>query len=76
MNMVDKKPKVIVLFEGYSTQIDDATMDANCTCTLITTQRKKIIVDTMTAWDGKEIISGKLYWFFFISKLLISIIIL
>lgn len=52
--------EVFVLFEGYSTQIDDVTMDANCTCTLIKSSPsgKNVIVDTMTAWDKQDIIQG------------------
>ncbi|XP_058793679.1 metallo-beta-lactamase domain-containing protein 1-like isoform X2 [Phymastichus coffea] len=51
--------EVIVLFEGYSTQIDDVTMDANCSCVLIKTAEKhNIIVDTMTAWDKQDIIDA------------------
>lgn len=49
--------EVIVLFDGYSKQLDNATMDANCTCTLIKGS-KLIIVDTMTAWDRERIIKG------------------
>lgn len=49
--------EVIVLFEGYSTQIDSFVMDANCSCILIK-GLKNIIVDTMTAWDKDEILEG------------------
>lgn len=51
--------EVIVLFDGYSRRLDDGTMDANCTCTLIKGS-KLIIVDTMTAWDRERIIEGEL----------------
>ncbi|KAH0945627.1 hypothetical protein HN011_000734 [Eciton burchellii] len=49
--------EIIVLFDGYSKQLDDGTMDANCTCTLIKSS-KLIIVDTMTAWDRERIIEA------------------
>lgn len=49
--------EVKVLFNGYSEQLDDKTMRANCTCTLIKGQ-KLIIVDTMTAWDQKRILEA------------------
>lgn len=51
-------PEVIVLFDGYSKQLDDTRMDANCTCTLVRGE-KNIIIDTMTAWDRDKIIEGK-----------------
>jgi len=50
--------EIIVLFDGYSKELDNGTMDANCTCTLIKGS-KLIIVDTMTAWDRERIIEGK-----------------
>lgn len=49
--------EVIVLFEGYSKRLNETTMDANCTCTLIKGP-KLIIVDTMTAWDREKILYG------------------
>ncbi|XP_015610135.1 metallo-beta-lactamase domain-containing protein 1 [Cephus cinctus] len=49
--------EVIVLFDGYSKQLDDETMDANCSCTLIKGQ-KNIIVDTMTAWDRERLVEA------------------
>ncbi|XP_076752573.1 metallo-beta-lactamase domain-containing protein 1 [Xylocopa sonorina] len=49
--------EVIVLFSGYSTKLDDGTMKANCSCTLIKAS-KNIIVDTMTAWDREKIIQA------------------
>ncbi|KAK4887808.1 hypothetical protein RN001_004079 [Aquatica leii] len=45
--------EVIILFDGYSKETENAT-EANCTCTLINGP-KKIIVDTMTAWDGPKL---------------------
>ena len=51
--------EVIVLEEGFSKVLDDSTMNANCSCTLIKTPEKNIIVDTMTAWDKDCIIRGK-----------------
>ena len=51
--------EVIVLFEGYSKVLDDAAMDANCSCTLIKIKKKQhVIVDTMTAWDKEAILNG------------------
>ncbi|XP_016845302.1 metallo-beta-lactamase domain-containing protein 1 [Nasonia vitripennis] len=50
--------EIFLLFEGYSTQIDDVTMDANCSCTLIKAPNKNVIVDTMTAWDKQAIIEA------------------
>ncbi|XP_046829562.1 metallo-beta-lactamase domain-containing protein 1 isoform X2 [Vespa velutina] len=47
--------EVKVLFNGYSEQLDDRIMCANCSCTLIKGP-KLIIVDTMTAWDQKKIL--------------------
>lgn len=49
--------EVIVLFEGYSNKLHDKTMDANCTCTLIKGP-KKVIVDTMTAWDRERLLEA------------------
>ncbi|XP_066583075.1 metallo-beta-lactamase domain-containing protein 1 [Prorops nasuta] len=49
--------EVIVLFDGYSTEFADGIMKANCSCVLIKCS-KLIIVDTMTAWDGKKIIQA------------------
>lgn len=52
--------EVKVLFNGYSEQLDDRIMCANCSCTLIKGP-KLIIVDTMTAWDQKKILEGIYY---------------
>lgn len=49
--------EVKVLSNGYSEQMDDRIMCANCSCTLIKGP-KLIIVDTMTAWDQKKILEG------------------
>ncbi|XP_015187930.1 PREDICTED: metallo-beta-lactamase domain-containing protein 1 isoform X1 [Polistes dominula] len=49
--------EVKVLFNGYSEQMDDRIMCANCSCTLIKGP-KLIIVDTMTAWDQKKILEA------------------
>ncbi|XP_012254089.2 metallo-beta-lactamase domain-containing protein 1 isoform X2 [Athalia rosae] len=46
--------EIFVLFDGYSRQINNKIMEANCTCTLIKAQ-KNIIVDTMTAWDRSRL---------------------
>uniref|UniRef100_A0A8D8WDH3 Metallo-beta-lactamase domain-containing protein 1 n=1 Tax=Cacopsylla melanoneura TaxID=428564 RepID=A0A8D8WDH3_9HEMI len=50
--------EVHVLFNGYSTVLDTGGMRANCSCTLITGGEHKIIVDTMTAWDGDRIVEA------------------
>ncbi|XP_026677484.1 metallo-beta-lactamase domain-containing protein 1-like [Diaphorina citri] len=50
--------EVHVLYEGYSKILDSGGMSANCTCTLITGGQHKIIVDTMTAWDGDRIVEA------------------
>jgi len=52
-----KMCEVVVLFDGYSKNLDDGRMDANCTCTLIKGS-KLIIVDTLTAWDREKLIEG------------------
>ncbi|XP_031831029.1 metallo-beta-lactamase domain-containing protein 1 [Nomia melanderi] len=49
--------EVIVLFNGYSLRLENGTMKANCSCTLIKAS-KNIIVDTMTAWDREKIIEA------------------
>ncbi|KMQ89562.1 metallo-beta-lactamase domain-containing protein 1-like protein [Lasius niger] len=49
--------EVVVLFDGYSTELPNGRMDANCTCTLIK-GTKLIIVDTMTAWDREKIVQA------------------
>lgn len=48
--------EVIVLFDGYSKKTHKG-LTANCTCTLILGP-KKIIVDTMTAWDGEKLVEA------------------
>lgn len=50
--------EVHVLFEGYSKILESGGMSANCSCTLITGGQHKIIVDTMTAWDGDRIVQA------------------
>ncbi|KAG5314031.1 PREDICTED: metallo-beta-lactamase domain-containing protein 1 isoform X1 [Acromyrmex echinatior] len=52
-----KMCEVIVLFNGYSKNLGNGKMDANCTCTLIIGP-KLIIVDTMTAWDREILIEA------------------
>lgn len=52
--------KVIVLFDGYSTNVANGVMKANCSCTLIKGRETLTIVDTRTAWDGDELVAGKL----------------
>ncbi|XP_049780644.1 metallo-beta-lactamase domain-containing protein 1 isoform X2 [Schistocerca cancellata] len=48
--------EVHVLYDGFSKMTENG-MEANCSCTLIKGP-KKIIVDTMTAWDKELIIEG------------------
>ncbi|KAH0548958.1 metallo-beta-lactamase domain-containing protein 1 isoform X1 [Cotesia glomerata] len=50
--------QVIVLFNGYSKQLEDGKSEANCSCTLIKGQEINIIVDTMTAWDRDKILTA------------------
>ncbi|KYN15941.1 hypothetical protein ALC57_11834 [Trachymyrmex cornetzi] len=45
--------EVIVLFNGYSKNLGDGKMDANCTCTLIIGP-KLIIIDSMPVGGGKS----------------------
>ena len=56
--------EVHVLHDGYSKMVK-GTMYANCTCTLITGP-KKIIVDTMTAWDKDKILASKIFFIFYV----------
>ncbi|EFN75464.1 metallo-beta-lactamase domain-containing protein 1 [Harpegnathos saltator] len=49
--------EVMVLFDGYSKRLNETTMDANCSCTLIKGP-KLIIVDTMTAWDREKLLNA------------------
>lgn len=46
-----------IIHEGYSRVVDESSMVANCTCTLLM-GRHNIIVDTMTAWDKDIIVEG------------------
>jgi glyoxylase-like metal-dependent hydrolase (beta-lactamase superfamily II) len=48
--------EVHVLFVGYCRPTEGGML-ANCTCTLVKGP-KNIIVDTMTPWDGKNLISA------------------
>lgn len=50
--------QITVLFDGYSDLENADLMIANCTCTLIRGKATLTIVDTRTAWDADEIISG------------------
>ena len=36
---------------GYARMVGDDKMEANCSCTLVRSEEKVIIVDTMTPWD-------------------------
>ncbi|KAK0095091.1 hypothetical protein PV326_009247 [Microctonus aethiopoides] len=49
--------EVIILFEGYSNDLGNGKLDANCSCTLIK-GLKNVIVDTMTAWDRQKLIDA------------------
>lgn len=51
---------IVVLYNGYSRMCPDDpnVMYANCTCTLIKSQQHNIIIDTMSAWNGKDILDG------------------
>ncbi|XP_076281974.1 metallo-beta-lactamase domain-containing protein 1 [Lasioglossum baleicum] len=49
--------EVHVLYDGYSTKLEDGATKANCSCTLIKAS-KNVIVDTMTAWDKNKIIQA------------------
>lgn len=51
--------QIIVLFDGYSKQLEDEKTEANCSCTLIKSPTINIIVDTMTAWDRDKIVTGE-----------------
>lgn len=53
--------QVIVLFDGYSQEINDSKMLANCTCTLVKGKNTCTIVDTRTAWDGIALVNGNYY---------------
>uniref|UniRef100_A0A1B6FWH0 Metallo-beta-lactamase domain-containing protein 1 n=1 Tax=Cuerna arida TaxID=1464854 RepID=A0A1B6FWH0_9HEMI len=48
---------IYVISEGYSCMLNESTMAANCTSTLIK-GKNNIIVDTMTPWDKDIIING------------------
>lgn len=49
--------EVFIIQHGFSRMVNDHTMIANCTCTLLK-GRYNIIIDTMTAWDREIIIEG------------------
>lgn len=57
----EHRNNITVLFDGYAEVINQTTMLANCTCTLVRGKDTCIIVDTRTAWDGNEIVSGMHY---------------
>lgn len=48
--------QVHVLFDGYSKPEKDG-QSANCSCVLITGE-KKMIIDTMTCWDGEKLLDA------------------
>ncbi|XP_057333085.1 metallo-beta-lactamase domain-containing protein 1 [Microplitis mediator] len=50
--------QIIVLFDGYSKQLENGKTEANCSCTLIKSPTINIIVDTMTAWDRDKIVTA------------------
>lgn len=51
------KYELIVLFDGYSTTVEEG-MKANCTCTLLKSEKNKIIIDTRTPWDGDSLFTA------------------
>ena len=57
---MNKSWRVKVLFDGFSRQLDDDRMEANCSCTLIQSVDKSvnIVVDTMTPWDGEKLLKA------------------
>lgn len=50
--------EIIVIAEGYSKDVTDTSMRANCSCVLVRDGPVNIIVDTMTAWDSNIILAG------------------
>lgn len=50
-----------ILFNGFSKNLSENVMEANCTTTLIRGNNTCVIVDTRTAWDGDELKSGTVY---------------
>lgn len=46
--------EIFVLYDGYA-RVQGNIMRANCTCTLIKTDKINVICDTMTPWDGPKI---------------------
>lgn len=50
--------KVYVLFEGFANKFCGNAQIANCSSVLIIGRNKRIIVDTLTAWDGESMRHG------------------
>lgn len=52
--------KVEVLFDGFSRMEAEGSsvMYANCSCSLVIGEDVKIIVDTMTPWDGPRLLNA------------------
>lgn len=49
-----------IIKTGYSSINSESNiMKANCTCTLVEDEKFKIIIDTLTAWDGEFLTQGK-----------------
>lgn len=51
---------VEILFNGFSKNLSENVMEANCTTTLIRGSNTCVIVDTRTAWDGDELKTSEL----------------
>lgn len=54
----DHQNQVTVLFEGYSQEISESKVLANCTSTLVKGKNTCTIIDTRTAWDGNALVNG------------------
>lgn len=50
--------KIEIIFNGFSKNLSENVMAANCTTTLIRGNNTCVIVDTRTAWDGDELKLG------------------
>lgn len=60
MSSSDKVNKVEVLFDGFSRMESEGSsvMHANCTCSLVVGDGVKMIVDTLTPWDGPRLLEA------------------
>lgn len=52
--------EIIILAEGYSKDVKEMSMRANCSCVLVKDNLVNIIVDTMTPWDKDLILESLL----------------